>query len=192
MDKKSIRLLSKQRLDALAPSLREAQSQAIVERVRSLGFWQNSLTVLFYYPLRREPDVRPLLVWWASLPGRTAVLPRSSPGASSQFSLAAVRGLERLEVGRWKIPEPTPLAPSVDPESIDAVLVPGLAFDRSGMRVGRGMGWYDRLLSFLPPRTVRVGIFFSVQEWPALPKEAWDEPLGWIVTEKETIVVSQS
>jgi len=73
----------------------------------------------------------------------------------------------------------------VDPAEIEAVLVPGLAWDRRGGRLGRGAGYYDRLFAHEAWRGFRCGVFFGFQEVPAVPTEPWDVPLHAVVTDRE-------
>lgn len=82
--------------------------------------------------------------------------------------------------------EPADRAP-VDPSEIDVVLVPGLAFDRLGYRVGYGGGHYDRYLSRLGSQAVRIGIGFHAQLVTSVPHGPEDEPLDAVVTEQETV-----
>lgn len=80
--------------------------------------------------------------------------------------------------------EPDTLEPELEPDLVDAVLVPGLVFDRFGTRLGYGAGFYDRLLPLLRPNTVLIGVTHDdlVFEHP-LPKDAFDVPMTHIVTE---------
>ena len=89
-----------------------------------------------------------------------------------------------LQTGRFGIREPHPeIHPAVSIDSVDAALIPGLAWDRSGGRLGRGGGFYDRLLGTPGWRGFRCGIFFTAQELPSLPAEPWDIALDAVVTD---------
>jgi 5-formyltetrahydrofolate cyclo-ligase len=70
-------------------------------------------------------------------------------------------------------------------EEVDAALVPGLGWDRSGGRIGRGAGYYDRLFADPEWRGFRCGLFFAAQEADVLPTDPWDAPLDAVVTERE-------
>jgi 5-formyltetrahydrofolate cyclo-ligase len=97
-----------------------------------------------------------------------------------------IRSLEDLEEGRRGLWEPDPAcAEPVAASELDLVLVPGLAFDRRGWRIGFGAGLYDRFLAGVD--APRLGLAFSLQIQPSLPVEPHDEPVDWIVTEGETI-----
>jgi 5-formyltetrahydrofolate cyclo-ligase len=75
----------------------------------------------------------------------------------------------------------------VGESEVDVALMPGLAWDRAGNRLGRGAGYYDRLLAHPDWRAFRCGLFFATQEFPALPADPWDQPLQAVVTEREII-----
>jgi 5-formyltetrahydrofolate cyclo-ligase len=95
---------------------------------------------------------------------------------------------EPLAAGQWGLREPGPAAAEVEP---DIVLVPLLAFDRAGHRIGYGAGYYDLTLARLRARkaVTAIGIAFSVQEVPAIPKTPRDEPLDFVLTEREVIEI---
>ncbi len=95
-----------------------------------------------------------------------------------------------LVLNRIGLREPVPTAPRVAPAELDAVLVPALAFDRRGHRLGRGGGFYDRFLGALPPRVTTIGIAFSVQLLNAIPTDPHDRPVDVIVTEDAVLRVA--
>ncbi len=92
------------------------------------------------------------------------------------------------EEGPYGIPEP-PRLPGREPRAsgFDLVLVPGVAFDRRGGRLGHGFGYYDRFLGSLPENVPRVGLCFSHQVVQEVPLEAWDIPVHTLVTEEGVI-----
>jgi 5-formyltetrahydrofolate cyclo-ligase len=192
MDKTLLRQSAQDRLREFPWELRQSASLEIIRRLAELPFWNRCRTIAFYYPFSYEPDLRSLLWHWASLPGRLAALPRASGGLYGPPELALVQKELDLRKGPRNLWEPLPEAQALPLSRVEVVLVPGLAFDSCGVRLGRGAGWYDRLLAVLPRGTVRVGVFFSLQQWPRLPRDPWDQPLEIIVTEKQTLRVSGS
>jgi 5-formyltetrahydrofolate cyclo-ligase len=117
--------------------------------------------------------------------GATLVYPRTLPG-SRAMTLHRVAALDELRTGQYGIREPdVERCPPVPLASVDAALVPGLAWDRRGARLGRGAGYYDRLFAHPAWRAFRCGIFFAFQEMDAIPAEPWDVPLQAVVTDAE-------
>ncbi len=112
--------------------------------------------------------------------GCTFTVPRVE--SASEMSLRRLEP-DRLETHRLGFRQPSPDAAVVDPGDLDVVLVPGLAFDRAGGRLGRGRGYYDRLLRDLPPTTVRIGVTTSETFVDAVPMDEHDERVDWVVTE---------
>lgn len=102
-----------------------------------------------------------------------------------------------LRNNRYGIPEPdVPVGARLTPMDLDLVLVPLLAFDRLGNRLGNGGGWYDRSFAFLrevaqPARPILVGIGYHFQEVPDLAAQPWDVRMDYIATDKELIDCTQ-
>ncbi|MDR2705154.1 MAG: 5-formyltetrahydrofolate cyclo-ligase [Planctomycetaceae bacterium] len=97
-----------------------------------------------------------------------------------------------LEPGRFGILEPKQYVRNdfkrhVTPEQLDVVLVPGFAFDKSGNRLGRGKGYYDRFLSQFTSETLLIGLAFECQIVEQVPVDVWDCPVSIVVTEKRII-----
>ena len=153
----------------------------LAQRAGILAASRNGAVVAGYWPIRDELDCRPLLAnlaeigWECALP---VVIDDNGPLVFRRWRLD-----EALVPGRFGIAEPCALCPAVTP---DVVLVPMLAFDRNGHRLGHGAGYYDRTLAELRrrhPAVLAVGLAFAAQEVHALPAEPHDQRLDWIVTE---------
>jgi len=131
-------------------------------------------------PGRGELDPTPLA---RTLAARGALLayPRVvSPSEPLAFHVATVAD---LAPGNWEIPEPGAASAAIPLEQIDAFVVPLLAFDDHGGRVGWGAGHYDRTLK-QAPQALRVGFAFAFQHASLIPTTAMDEPLDVVVTEE--------
>ncbi len=137
-----------------------------------------------YFALRDEPSTLPLLEALARH-GVTTALPitgaRDSPLVFRQW-----RPGDPTVKGKMAISEPLPSAPEVAP---DLLFVPLAAFDRAGHRIGYGAGFYDRTLAKLraAKRICAVGVAYASQALPKVPHEAHDEPLDYVLTERELI-----
>ncbi len=125
--------------------------------------------VLVYLPMPGEIDLRPLP---ARVEARYLVTHTPSDGPLTVHPLATPT--ERHPYG---FEQPVAAAAHVPPDQIDIALVPGLAFDRAGGRLGRGLGYYDGLLARMRPDAARVGIVPSGRLVERLPTEAHDVPM---------------
>jgi 5-formyltetrahydrofolate cyclo-ligase len=143
--------------------------------------WPAARTVALYAAQASEPDLRHLL----ADAGKTFCFPRVT---GDGMAFHQCQSMDVLRPGPWKLLEPDPaLCPEVPVQEIDLLLIPGLAFTRSGGRLGRGGGFYDRFLTGVHPRAVKVGICFHVQLVEDLPTEAHDHEVDWVVTETEMV-----
>jgi 5-formyltetrahydrofolate cyclo-ligase len=150
-----------------------ALSAPIVAALQHAGLAEPGRRVLLYDPLPDEIDVTPLAAICASL------LTRTPPeGGLTVHRYDAPR--ERHPYG---FSQPVATAPEVPLGEVDVVLVPGLAFDRSGTRLGRGAGYYDELLSRLPSGILRVGVAPAALVVDRLPRAAHDVPMTHLATE---------
>lgn len=144
-----------------------------------LPHWPDSfadLAVAGYYPIKSEFDPRPLLQT-LRLAGVRVGLPRMV-GAKSPLVFHRWVAGDALEVGNYNVKEPRADAPGLDP---DIILLPLLAFDAQGGRLGWGGGYYDRTLA-AKPGAFAVGIAFDEQEVDACPMEAHDRRLDAVLT----------
>ena len=95
---------------------------------------------------------------------------------------------QEFELGSYDIREPSRQnSKLVSPSMIDAVIAPGLAFDRSGGRIGFGGGYFDWLFKQLPDEALRLGVAYEFQVVDSIPQDSWDERVQTIFTENDTI-----
>jgi 5-formyltetrahydrofolate cyclo-ligase len=174
--------------DALPTAVRTAASAAIAARILERADFRAARAVLLTLPFGSEWDTVALMRA-ALAAGRIVAVPRVDK-ASRMLELHAIADPERDVVAGYRdIPEPLPACPLVSRETIDFVLVPGVAFDRLGRRMGYGGGYYDRLLPLLSPRAARVAGAFDVQLVARVPAAPHDVAVDAIVTESCTLVV---
>ena len=174
--------------DALPAELRARFGAAITEQLLAREDFRAARTVLLSVAFRSEWETRPLFSAALAL-GKTVVAPRVDRERRT-LGLYAVRNLERdVGAGYLGIGEPLPHCPGVDPSAIDWVLVPGVAFDPSGHRIGYGGGYYDRLLPALRSDARRIAGAFELQIIDRVPAAAHDLKVDAIVTEARTIVI---
>lgn len=140
--------------------------------------WQDASWVGGYVPLRDEPSL-------PSHPG--LAVPRSSE-AGFVYALPD----DGLTTGVWGVQEPVPGATALSWGELDLVVVPGLAFDRTGGRLGRGGGVYDRALSQLSDSTIRLGVAHPDLIHEGLPAEPHDVPMTHLIIGREVVSVDPS
>lgn len=185
MSKAAIRAEARAFLRALPPAERAAAEAKIARRVWDVPQVAGARTLLLYASLPEEVGTDAIAAE-ARRRGITLVYPRCLP--EGRMTLHAVDHPDALRPGRFGIREPdADVCPIRAVGEIDAALIPGLAWDREGHRLGRGGGYYDRLLASPDWRGFRCGLFFAAQETPSVPREAWDIRLDAIVTEGEVI-----
>ena len=161
-------------------------SRVLAERLGDLPEFSAAQRVVLYavIPGSGELDLRPVFNRLRAS-RRAALYPRCLPDGRLEF--VEVPHLEALRPGRHGIPEPGGAALSLRPEE-DLVLVPGLAFDRNGVRLGRGGGYFDR--TFAPgggPSPQLFGVGYSWQLTEPLPFESHDRAMDGVVTDRETL-----
>jgi 5-formyltetrahydrofolate cyclo-ligase len=181
--KAAIRREARTRRDALPPAMRAAASQAIAARPFPVPV-SPGMIISGFMPMGSEISPLPLLRALADGGVRLA-LPAVA-GRGKPLIMRAYAFGEPLAAGVWGIREPKPDAPEVLP---DVVIVPLLAFARSGHRVGYGAGYYDMTLAALrAQKTIyAVGIAFASQEIAAVPTTPRDARLDLVLTEREVI-----
>jgi 5-formyltetrahydrofolate cyclo-ligase len=171
------------RRDALPAEERRAAAEAIAARAFPLPIAPGAI-VSGFMPFKSEINPLPLMQKLESAGARLA-LPRIV-GRGQPLSMRTWEFGAPLERGQWGIREPRADAPEVDP---DFLIVPLLAFDRAGYRIGFGAGYYDMTLTALRARKtiIAIGVAFAAQEAPAVPRTERDARLDLVLTERETI-----
>ncbi len=156
---------------------RDTRSAALCEQIRRLPAWAGARTVGLFAPLPEEPDLLALLEHH----DKRFVFP-SIQGTTLHWRVAthAEQLLPVEAMGSRVLREPTAGEP-VDLGAIELLLVPGLAFTTEGVRLGRGGGYYDRVLASLPRHTLSVGICHAFQVLGSLPTEAHDLPVACVL-----------
>jgi 5-formyltetrahydrofolate cyclo-ligase len=176
--------------DALPADARARASEAISARVAALPEFGAATTVLLTLAFRSEWDTR-ALVRAALAAGKVVAVPRVDAKAR-MLELHALTDPDRdVVTGHMGIPEPMPESPRVPRDAIDFVLVPGVAFDLAGRRLGYGGGYYDRLLPLLSPNAQRVAGALELQLVDRVPAAPHDVAVRTIVTETRSIVARQ-
>lgn len=178
-DKVSLREEVRAALAQLSEPDRRECSRQIRSRIKTLEVWKQAVSVLFYAPFGAEPDIWELIKD-ALASEKRAFLPRFDR-RQAIYKVCEIRDAETdTEKGRFGIREPRQTCPELSLNRLDLILVPGIAFDLEGHRLGRGKGYYDRLLAEL--HGVKCGVAFDEQIVNCVPVEPHDMRLNCIVT----------
>jgi 5-formyltetrahydrofolate cyclo-ligase len=169
-------ILAKLRDPARVEALRELDSQAICRAVREHPAWSGARLVCGFLPLPSEPQIGSL--WEEEC---AFCFPRIRDGA---VELIRLEHPEMRRRATWKLDAAEHhTAPIVAPAEVDLFLVPGLAFTADGRRLGRGGGFYDRLLPDRAAHSIAIGICFSAQLAADVPCEPHDQRVDAVITE---------
>lgn len=163
-----------------------ARSQAIAAKVFSLPAFAAAGMIMAYVPFRNEVDTSPIILQ-ALAQGKRVVIPISDLEHKRLIPSELLDYPGDLTEGTYGIMEPkSDCVRPRDPREIDLVLVPGVAFDRRGNRLGYGAGFYDRFLENLPQVTT-VALAYGIQVLDNAYPEPHDHPVHYLVTETEVI-----
>lgn len=176
-NKKLLRKKIKELKQSLAPEKNIVYSKQIFERIESFADFINAKTVIVYWSLPDEVSTHDFIMKWST--NKRIALP-IVVGENLEFRLFAdLNSMEKS--GSFGILEPQ-TGERIDPQDIDFAIIPGLAFDLKGNRLGRGKGYYDRVLSQI--KGTKVGVVFSFQIVDEVPVTSFDIPVDFVVTEK--------
>lgn len=186
VDKSDLRrkILAERR--SLLPPEVEQRSLLVLDNLFESGILEGQETVALYAAADREVLTRPLFERLVG-EGQRVVLPRVR-GRGPQIDFFPVRDWSRLEVSRLSIPEPSCEGEPMVPEKFDLVVVPGIAFDCFGGRIGYGMGCYDRVLARTRPRVPLIGIGYDFQLVDRVPRERHDIALTGVIVESKIVL----
>jgi len=181
-DKSCLRAVYTARRKALDPVWRQESDRKICAAIRELPGFRETECAAFFIPWGAEPDLRELFF------GKRTFLPRFS-AERGEYDLVEITSLESdLRPGKYGIPEPLPDLPAAAPEFVRQEIlffVPAVACSPAGVRLGRGGGFYDRLLYGAAQKPIAV--IYSCQIAPSLPCASHDLPMGIIVTENNVL-----
>jgi 5-formyltetrahydrofolate cyclo-ligase len=172
--------------DGLSPEERRTKSREIGSRLFQLPEFIAASVILFFASFRSEVDTEPMIRQALAM-GKRVVLPKVKGKELALFEIKKVD--TDVSAGAWGIPEPHEKNP-ITLESVDLIIVPGLAFDERGNRLGYGAGFYDKLLSSFTKTTAALA--YEVQVVSEVPAAKHDVPIHKIVTEKRTITAQRA
>ncbi len=180
LEKNEVRRRMRQRRAAIPPEEKKQTDAAIVENIRASVFFQNASMLLLYAPMEGEVNLLPLARLFRRA-GKPIAFPRCDKETNT-MSFYVLSEDARLTPGAYDIPEPPADAPLCIPDEHALCLLPGLAFDPHGNRLGYGKGYYDRYLAAFPG--VTVGVIPTAMMLREVPTDAHDIPARYIATER--------
>jgi 5-formyltetrahydrofolate cyclo-ligase len=186
MPKRALRAATLARRRELSPEQVRAHSQELQRRFLSLPEYQAAAAVALYAPIQSE--VQTSLVASEALKARKKLLYPAVVGDHMEFRV--VTGVSELSPGRFGIPEPS--GEPLDPSEIDLIVVPGVAFDFFGRRIGYGKGYYDRALHRLEGSGRLAGFCYDFQLFEVIAGEPHDVTMDLIVTELRVVRVDKN
>ncbi|MDR1958345.1 MAG: 5-formyltetrahydrofolate cyclo-ligase [Planctomycetaceae bacterium] len=189
LSKNEIRRIVTQRKEILTDI--PVRSERVLHRLEEMEEFRTASMVVSYVDFGNEVKTVPFLSRW--LQTRQMVIPYCKDGEILLFSL---KNLKELAPGAFGILEPKielrkDAGRFVQPDEPSLILVPGIAFDRNGGRIGRGKGYYDRFLAKAPVSVPLVGLAFECQMFPEVPMEFFDKRLNAVVTEDNIYYASK-
>lgn len=179
-----IRLLRKKHA-AESQIEKEIKEQKIYTRLENFEPFRTAKTVLFYAAMKEEGEVETLELIKKYIQEKNILLPKIENG---KMTLRKIRNTNDLTPGTFGIHEPNENTEMGEDEKIDCLIVPGVAFDNHGNRIGMGKGFYDQLLRKTRTRkSPAVALAYEFQIVQSVPVENHDEPVNFIVTEERMI-----
>jgi 5-formyltetrahydrofolate cyclo-ligase len=168
------------RRDALSPEVRALQTSATMALLFASPQYQAAKNILCTMSFGSEIDTHALITK-AKVDGKRIALPRVAEG-NQVLALHRLDEDTVLEPSAWGILEPSTAAPTLTIVEIDTIVVPGLAFDFNGNRLGYGRGYYDQLLQSASSSTARIALAFTCQIVPQVPVTIQDAPIHTLIS----------
>jgi 5-formyltetrahydrofolate cyclo-ligase len=176
-EQSELRAIAEQQRRLLTHEQVQEQSARIIAQIEQMTVFRDARTILLYYPIHNEVDLRPLLTKYAGQ--KTFLLPVTH---RHSIEVRPYEGEDKMHKGRFGVPEPQTAAYK---GTIDVLFVPGTVFDTKGHRIGRGGGYYDKFLS-KHPQVPKIGVCYPFQ----LKKK--DIPVTWRDRKVDQVVTPQA
>ena len=184
-DKASLRKQILLKRDSIPPTVKKAKDTAVEERIFLLPEFKTAKTILFFASFRSEVDTVGMIERSLEA-GKTVVLPRVQ---GKDLALYQIKGIFELVPAYMGIPEPSVLTDDrrMSVNDVDAIIIPGAAFDETGNRIGYGGGFYDRLLAELQKSVPVIAPTYEEQVVESVPADPHDKKVSIIVTDSREI-----
>ncbi|MDP2156411.1 MAG: 5-formyltetrahydrofolate cyclo-ligase [Nitrospirota bacterium] len=185
MDKVLLRKAILAKRDSIPPVVKKSKDKEIEERLFLLTEFKTAKTIFFFASFRSEVDTFGMIRMSLEA-GKRVLLPRVQ---GQDIGLYEIKGLDELVPGYMKIPEPSVLTDDrkVTINDVDAIIIPGAAYDEAGNRIGYGGGFYDRLLAQIQRPVPVIAPTYEEQVIDSVPAEPHDRKVSIIITDSREI-----
>lgn len=183
MNKESMRGQARGRLSRMTEAERSEANVRIAQEIWNVEEVARARVILLYASMRGEVDTDAIAAE-ARRRGVTLTYPRCLPETRAMVLHSVGDGSDLRESAGIAMREPDSTCPVVDVAKVEVALVPGLAWDPKGTRLGRGKGYYDRLFTNPAWKGFKCGLYYEVQRFDWLPSNRMDAPLDAVVTEE--------
>lgn len=191
LDKKSLRKKVLENRSKLSKENILEYSEIIANKLYEMDFYKNAKRIMAFISFKDEIHTHDIIKTSIDK-GKSIVVPITVP-ETRELKVSELRDFSELEMGYYDILTPKKeFIRLVDPNTIDLILVPGVVFAKDGYRIGYGGGYYDRFLSKLDKRVMKIGLAFDLQITDRVPTESFDIPVDLIITEKRIIDCSKN
>lgn len=185
MNKQEVRKQIKSAIASMGDVERSRASQCICRQILGLDEFRRAKVVMAFMPIAGEPDI--IAIIQAGLDaGKTMLVPRINLGRHVMDAVEIHKLADADARGSFGIREPS-AGGAFAASRIDMIIVPGLGFDRSGLRLGRGGGFYDRYLSSAGMHAVKCAVAFECQVLAEVPHDQHDQTIDMLVTDKNIL-----
>ena len=167
-------------------SIATKYSDEIIKSILSLPSINSSKSIMLYLDFNHEVKTNNLVLELLKL-NKNVIAPITLQKERELLTHKISNLDSDITIGAYGIREPNKATPLVPLDSIDAIIVPAVAYDTNGYRLGYGGGFYDRFLDKLNPNCIKIGVAFELQVFDDVPKEPHDAKLDYIITESRII-----
>jgi 5-formyltetrahydrofolate cyclo-ligase len=175
--KNQLRNKMKAQLAAIAPEEYLSFNSAIRQRFFELPIVKDSNQVMIYYSIKQEVETASLINWLLTM-DKTVALPACTPDKNLRAGI--IHDIAELIPGVFGLSEPGPKTQEIKPYDLDLIVVPGVAFDKKGFRLGHGVGYYDRFLA--GTNVYKIGLAYDFQLIEEIPIDPHDITVHAILT----------
>lgn len=189
MNKKDMRKIIVNSRDKIDFKKRVQADNKIYQRLIDSDIYRGD-NIFVYISFRSEVDTKLLII--KMLRDRKNIFVPKISDKTNDMEAIRITSLNELEENRFGTLEPVTYDNAVDPKIIDVILMPGIAFDNEGSRIGFGKGYYDKYIKRARRDVKKVGLAYDLQIVDKIDKDDYDESVDYIITEKKVIKVNKS